>query len=287
MALELVHIPASTRAAAEIVKRSMRASERSIVSSTEAIAWSGAGVVLVLGTWTILTSFRIVPAEFLPGPSEVIQAGFAELTTRKISGSLLQVHVLASLEKFLLSYSLSVTIGVALGLAMGRYRWIDRIISPMFDALRFIPPIAWVPFSILWFGTGIVAPTMIVFVAAFAPCVINAQRGVALLDPILVEATRTFGAKPFILFSQILIPGALPQIIAGMRIGAGLGWQSLVAAELIVGNTGLGYAMTQSVQSLDTPTLIVCMISIGSIGAMMDYGLGYIELRSRRRRGLS
>jgi NitT/TauT family transport system permease protein len=123
---------------------------------------------------------------------------------------------------------------------------------------------------------------MIVFVAAFAPCVLNAQRGVAFIDPVLLEASKTFGARPLILFWRVLIPGALPQIIAGMRIGAGLGWQSLVGAELIVGNTGLGYAMTQSVQNLDTPTLIVCMVSIGLIGAAIDYGLAYVEARSRR-----
>jgi NitT/TauT family transport system permease protein len=286
MALELVNVPESPLATAKVVSRSMRASRRSEMSRFEAGCWSAAGVVLVLGVWISLTSFHIVPAAFLPSPFEVVWAAIAELTTKAISGNLLQVHILASLKKFFLSYCLSVTTGVTLGLAMGRYRWIDRIVSPIFDALRFIPPIAWVPFSILWFGTGIVAPTMIVFVAAFAPCVVNAQRGVVLLDPILLEATKTFGARPFILFWRILIPGALPQIIAGMRIGAGLGWQSLVAAELIVGNTGLGYAMTQSVQSLDTPTLIVCMISIGAIGATIDYGLGYIERRSQRKRGL-
>lgn len=266
--------------------RQVQARNRPGLTRAEAAAWSSIGLLVVFGSWTAVTTLGLVPPEFLPTPAEVIRTLVAELTTEKFSGALLQVHALASLQKFGLSYLLAVVLGVSLGLVMGRYRSVDWLVSPIFDAVRFIPPIAWVPFSILWFGTGLLAPTMIVFMAAFAPCVVNAQRGVQLMDRVLGEAARTLGAGPVISFRRVLLPAALPQIIAGMRIGAGLGWQSLVGAELIVGNTGLGYAMTQSTQSLDTPTLVVCMLAIGLTGAAIDYTLAHLESRARRKRGL-
>lgn len=284
MALGVTH-----RAAVEAMMtcpRQKQARDKSSLTRVETAAWSSLGLLAVFGSWTAVTMLGLVPPEFLPTPAEVLRTLVAELTTEKFSGALLQVHALASLQKFGLSYLLAVVLGVSLGLIMGRYRYVDWLVSPIFDAVRFIPPIAWVPFSILWFGTGLLAPTMIVFMAAFAPCVVNAQRGVHLMDPVLAEAARTLGAGPLITFRRVLLPAAMPQIIAGMRIGAGLGWQSLVGAELIVGNTGLGYAMTQSTQNLDTPTLVVCMLAIGLTGAAIDYTLAHLESRARKKRGL-
>lgn len=246
------------------------------------LAWSTAGMTALLGAWAVVTLLDFVPPEFLPDPWTVARRFFDVATSERFSGALLEGHALASIAKFGLSYVIAVVLGVPLGIAMGHYRALDWIVSPIFDAIRFIPPIGWVPFSILWFGTGLLAPTWIVFVAVFPPCVLNAYRGVHLVEVALKEAAQTMGASGYIVVKDVLLPGALPQIIAGMRIGAGLGWQSLVGAELIVGGTGLGYAMTQSQQSLDTSTLIVCMLTIGVVGAAIDYALTWTERRIRR-----
>ncbi len=251
----------------------------------ETIIWSCVGIAAFLAIWTLAPILGIAPYEFVVSPAEVLKTAVTQLTDFAQLGPSLYAHAEASLKKFLLSYALAVSCGVPLGLLMGRYRSIDWLITPVFDVIRFIPPIAWVPFSILWFGTGILAPTTIVFVAAFTPCVINASRGVQLIEPVLLEASRTLGTSPLLSFWYVLLPGASAQIIAGMRIGAGLGWQSLVGAELIVGNTGLGYAMTQSVQNLDAASLIVCMLVIGATGALIDYGLAYLDRLTRKRRG--
>lgn len=251
----------------------------------EAIIWSCLGIIIFIAAWTFAPILGIVPYEFVVSPAQVLKTAAAQLTDFDQIGPSLYAHAEASLQKFLLSYVLAVSCGVPLGLLMGRYKYVDWLISPVFDAIRFIPPIAWVPFSILWFGTGILAPTMIVFIAAFTPCVINSSRGVQLIEPVLLEASRTLGTSPLLSFRYVLLPGASAQIIAGMRIGAGLGWQSLVGAELIVGNTGLGYAMTQSVQNLDAASLIVCMLAIGATGALIDYGLAYLDRLIRAKRG--
>ena len=246
------------------------------------LVWSAAGLATFLAIWAAVTLWHFVPPEFLPGPLTVARRFFDVATSELFSGALLEGHALASIEKFGISYVLAVVLGVPLGIAMGQYRAVHWIVSPIFDGIRFIPPIGWVPFSILWFGTGLLAPTWIVFVAVFPPCVLNAYKGVLLVELALKEAAQCMGASGFIVVKDVLLPGALPQIVAGMRIGAGLGWQSLVGAELIVGGTGLGYAMTQSQQSLETSTLIVCMLTIGAIGVAIDYFLTWSERRIRR-----
>lgn len=252
----------------------------------EAISWSSLGIATFIAVWTLAPIFGLVPYAFVTSPAEVFRTAVSQLTNTEQFGPSLYTHALASLQKLSLSYALAVICGVPLGLLIGRYKYIDWLVSPIFDAIRFVPPIAWVPFSILWFGTGLLAPTMIVFIAAFAPCVINASRGVQLINPVLIEASRTLGTSPALSFWRVLLPGASTQIIAGMRIGAGLGWQSLVGAELIVGNTGLGYAMTQSVQNLDASSLIVCMLTIGATGGLIDYLLAYLDKKTRIWRGV-
>ena len=117
-------------------------------------------------------------------------------------------------------------------------------------------PIAWVPFAALWFGTGIGGPIMVIFAGAFPPCLINAYRGAQLVEPQLIEAAQTLGAGNLRIIREVLLPASLPSIVSGLRVGAGLGWQSLVGAELIVASAGVGYMMVQGQSNLSTPTVM-------------------------------
>jgi ABC-type nitrate/sulfonate/bicarbonate transport system permease component len=242
------------------------------------------GLLTLFGGWTLVSSLGLVPAGFLPSPIAVL-ATMAELTREPYSGSLLQQHLLASLDKFALSYALAAAIGVPLGLIMGRFRIVDWAVAPIFEALRFIPPIAWVPFSILWFGTGFLAPTMVIFAGAFAPCVVNSYRGVKLIDRSLLEVTQTLGAGRLRTIAEVLLPGALPHIVAGLRVSAGFGWQSLIGAELIVGSTGLGYMIVQGESNVTPAVVLAGMVTIGLVGASIDYALRKLESRVRRNWG--
>ena len=194
-------------------------------------------------------------------------------------------HVLASLEKFGAGFALAVVVGVPLGMVLGLSRVADRVISPLFDAIRFIPPIAWVPFSILWFGTGPLAPTLVVFAGAFAPCVVNSYRGAKFVDRTLIEAARTLGAPWRIFMLEVVGPASLPSIVAGLRVSAGLGWQCLIGAELIVGSTGLGFMIVQGMSNLTTPIVIAGMFVIGVIGSLIDIILRGVETRLMRNWG--
>jgi ABC-type nitrate/sulfonate/bicarbonate transport system permease component len=159
-------------------------------------------------------------------------------------------------------------------------------VSPIFEGLRFIAPIAWVPFAALWFGTGIGGPVLIIFAGAFPPCLINAYRGARFVDPHLIEASQMLGTSHWRTITEILLPASVPSIVAGLRVAAGLGWQSLVGAELIVAAAGVGFMMVQAQANVSTPTVMAGMIAIGIAGMLIDVLLRHGEALILRRRGL-
>jgi NitT/TauT family transport system permease protein len=181
---------------------------------------------------------------------------------------------------------LAAAVGIPLGLLMGWFRLLDDVVSPIFDGLRFIAPIAWVPFAALWFGTGIGGPVMIIFAGAFPPCLINSYRGARFVDPHLIEASQMLGTGHLRTIVEILLPASVPSIVAGLRVAAGLGWQSLVGAELIVAAAGVGFMMVQAQANVSTPTVMSGMIAIGIAGMLIDVLLRYGEALILRRRGL-
>lgn len=243
------------------------------------------GLLLFLGLWTLLSITGIVPRQFLPTPLDVASRFFSLLTS-PFAGATLPAHLGASFMRYAYGVLLAALIGVPLGLLMGWFRLLDDIVTPIFDGLRFIAPIAWVPFAALWFGTGIGGPVMIIFAGAFPPCLINAYRGARFVEPRLIEAARMLGTGNMRTITEILLPAAVPSIIAGLRVAAGLGWQSLVGAELIVAAAGVGFMMVQAQGSVQTATVMAGMIAIGVVGMLIDILLRQGEGWLRRRRGL-
>jgi ABC-type nitrate/sulfonate/bicarbonate transport system permease component len=239
------------------------------------------GLLTLLGGWAFVAAANIVPANFFPSPWLVCER-IIELLHTPFAGYLLQEHLLASLRKFGTSYGFAVLIGVPLGLAIGRFRPFKLFSLPLLEGLRFIPPIAWVPFSILWFGTGILAPAFVIFMGALFPCVLNSYRGAQMVDRSLVEAAQMLGVGRWKMLWEILLPGALPQIVAGIRIAAGFGWQSLIGAELIVGSSGLGYMIVQGESNLDAPVVLAGMVVIGVVGSLIDYLMLRLETHIKR-----
>ena len=244
------------------------------------------GLAGFIGIWLIASTSGYVPRQFLPTPFEVLARAF-DLLTSPFAGATLPMHLTRSLERYVYGVVLATSIGVPLGLAMGWYRWLDDILSPVFDGLRFIAPIAWVPFAALWFGTGIGGPIMIIFSGAFPPCLISAYRGAHFVDAKYIEAAQMLGTSNLRTIAEVLLPASLPSIVAGLRIGAGLGWQSLVGAELIVASAGVGYMMVQGQSNISTPTVMAGMLAIGLVGLLIDVALRQMEALVRRRRGLA
>jgi NitT/TauT family transport system permease protein len=248
------------------------------------LALTIAGFFAFFAVWWVAAASGLAPPQFLPSPGAVA-AQFVELTHAPFVGYTLQQHLASSFGRFALGFGLAAAIGIPLGLMMGRFRALDAIVTPLFDALRFVAPIAWVPFAALWFGTGIGGPVMVIFSGAFPPCVINAYRGARFVEPRFIEAAETLGASNWRMITEVLLPSAVPSIVAGLRVSAGLGWQSLVGAELIVASSGIGYLLVRGQANISTSIVMSGMIAIGLVGFAIDIALRLLERRINRRRG--
>jgi len=244
-----------------------------------------AGAAGFLLLWTVAAQSGITDRQFLPAPWEVA-ARFGQLVAEPFAGYTLFVHLLSSFQRFAMGFGLAVLVGIPLGLVMAHFPWVDRLVSPLFEAVRFVAPIAWVPFAALWFGTGIGGPVLIIFMGAFPPVLINTYRGARHVDRKYIEAAAMLGAGPLRAMTQVLLPAAVPSIVSGLRVSAGLGWQSLVGAEFIVASSGVGYLMVKGQAALSTSTVMSGMIAIGVVGLLIDIGLRRVQQHIERRRGL-
>lgn len=247
------------------------------------MALTASGFLAFLAIWYGSAFAGLAPPQFLPMPHEVLRT-LLRLMQTPFAGYTIQEHMLASLQRFAMGFGMAAIIGIPLGLMMGWFRLLDQIIAPLFNGLRFVPPIAWVPFAALWFGTGIGGPVLIIFTGAFPPCLINAYRGARYVETTLIEAARTLGLSNFQVISQVLFPASLPSIIAGLRISAGLGWMSLIGAELIVASSGIGYLLVKGQAVIDASIVMAGMFSIGVVGIIIDILLRGLQKKLTRNK---
>ncbi|OSJ26577.1 hypothetical protein BSZ19_35515 [Bradyrhizobium japonicum] len=233
----------------------------------------GAASALWILLWWAIVTLLHVPADFLPTPVSVVRKLFTMTYTVTGDGAL-WVHVGRSLYRFTLGFVLAVFIGVPLGFAMGYVRPLNNLVSPLFEFFRCIPPIAWAPFAMLWFGASIGAQVFVIFTAALPPILINAYKGIKLVDPGLINAARSLGAKPATMLLEVGLPSSLPVLIAGLRIGIANGWMALVGAEIIAGagtHSGLGFLILVGQDTLQANLAIGAMVLIGAVGVGFDW----------------
>src|SRR5919197_4358232 len=212
-------------------------------------------------------------SSIFPTPPEVLQ-GMVQLAQ---DGTLLR-HVTASLYRVTFGYGVAVLLAVPLGILMGWYRLVFTALNPAIQMLRPISPIAWIPLAILWFGVGDLSPTFLVFQASFFPVVVATISGVQQVGREYIRAAQNFGITGFKLFRTIIVPGALPTIITGMRVGLGVGWLVVVAAEMVGITSGLGYLIIDARNAGMRYDLVVAgMIIIGTIGLFLDLFMRRLE----------
>ncbi len=225
---------------------------------------SAAVLLLLVGVWWLLVA--VTASVIFPTPLQVL-SGTAELIR---DGSLWE-HIGASLFRVGTGFLLAVALAVPLGLWMGWVKGAFITLNPLFQILRPISPIAWIPLAILWFGVGNVSPIFLIFMASVFPMVVQTVAGVHTIEPRYLRAAANFGVSRRTLFRQVVIPAVLPQIIVGMRIGLGVAWLVVVAAEMIALNSGLGYLIIDSRNAGNRYDLVIAgMIIIGLIGLLLD-----------------
>ncbi|HUI59525.1 MAG TPA: ABC transporter permease [Steroidobacteraceae bacterium] len=187
-------------------------------------------------------------------------------------------HIGASLMRVGIGFGLAVCVAVPLGLWMGWVSAAYRTLNPLFQMLRPISPIAWIPIAILWFGVGDAAPIYLIFISSVFPMVVQTTVGVHTIEKRYLRAAENFGVSRHTLFKQVVIPAVLPQIVVGMRIGLGVAWLVVVAAEMIALHSGLGYMIMDSRNAGNRYDLVVAgMIIIGLIGLSLDGTMRLLE----------
>ncbi|MBS0532175.1 MAG: ABC transporter permease [Proteobacteria bacterium] len=213
-----------------------------------------------------------ISALLLPSPEAFMDA-FWRLLRRPYLGSSFYVHILSSLSVVLGGWLLAAVVGVPLGIAMAWWQRLRWTVFPVFQLVRPVPPLAWIPLAIIWLGIGISARMSVVFVAALVPWVLNSMQAVVSVDPILVQAARTLGASNRAILTRVVARTALPTLIAGARIALGNAWTTVIAAELLAASSGLGYVALNASRTLDTDILLVAMATIGVLGALLSFAM--------------
>jgi len=234
--------------------------------------------LLLAAWWLAVIQTRSV---IFPTPWQVV-TGTIEL----INDGTLWVHIGASLMRVGVGFVLAVLVAVPLGLWLGWVKGAYLTLNPLFQILRPISPIAWIPIAILWFGVGNESPIFLIFISSVFPMVVQTTAGVHTIERRYLRAAENFGVSRYTLFREVVVPATLPQIIVGMRIGLGVAWLVVVAAEMIALRSGLGYLIIDSRNAGNRYDLVIAgMIIIGLIGLMLDGTMRLLEgLKSVRWR---
>lgn len=221
------------------------------------------GLLLV---WELLVRANVVDFRFFPPPSRIATAAVALVA----NGELL-LHVKASLYRIVLGFAIGAAIGIPVGLAMGAFRILRVMFDPILSALYVIPKIAILPLIMLIFGLGEGSKIAIVALATFFVVAINSLAGVRQVEPILIEAGRNFGARGLQMFRHVILPGALPSIFTGLRLGAGTALLVIIAAEFVAANEGIGFLIWRSWTTLVTENMFVGFVVIAALGMVSTW----------------
>ena len=216
---------------------------------------------------------------------DIAQSFLVLIIEGDFDGNTLLQHTIFSLYRVVVGFIIALITAIPLGIAIGRYKFANTLFSPVVDAIRPIPPIAWIPISILMFRANLLgSQAFIIWIGAFFPILLNTTTGVKRTEVVHLDVANTFGTTERQVLSKIIIPSASPEIFAGLRIGFGIGWMCLVAAEMISGGLGLGYLVSISQQLGRTGDTISAMLMIGLIGFIFSVIFLYIEKRLLRWR---
>ncbi len=228
------------------------------------IAIGAVSLALFLLSWHFLATYRVsfhVRFTNVPTPVQVFQS----LARAAHNGRLLQ-HVVLSCRRIALGFIIATLIAVPLGLVMGRFRFARDVIFPISEVLRPIPAIAWVPMSIMLWPSNEESIVFITFIGSFFPILLNTLHGMASVDPVLVRASQSLGANEFAIFREVYFPASLPSIFTGLTVGMGVAWVSLIAAEMISGQFGIGYFTWEAYSLVQYSDIALGMICIGVLG---------------------
>jgi NitT/TauT family transport system permease protein len=229
-----------------------------------AIATGALALALFLLAWHLLTKYRVsfhVRFVNVPSPEMVLES-----LTRALHSSTFMSHVALSCRRIFIGFMLAAVVAVPLGLVMGRFRLVREFVFPIAEVLRPIPAIAWVPMSIMLWPSNEESIIFITYLGSFFPILLNTLHGMAMVDPVLVRAAQCLGAREASTFREVYFPATLPYVFTGLTVGMGVAWVSLIAAEMISGQFGIGYFTWEAYSLVQYADIALGMICIGVLG---------------------
>jgi ABC-type nitrate/sulfonate/bicarbonate transport system permease component len=231
-------------------------------------------VVAFLAVWQLVALRRLVPELFLPGPTDILNAFVAYIQKGQICPDMW-----ISGQELMYGFFLSIAIGLPIGVLMGWYKRLHQALDPFVTFFYSIPRVALTPLLIIWFGIGINSKIAVVFLGAVFAILINTAAGVRNLDPALIKAARSFGASDAQLFRTVVVPGSVPFILTGLRLGLGHALTGVVVGELVAAQAGVGLMMATAGATFQTSKVFVGLVIVASTGVLMTYALSRIEQR--------
>lgn len=226
--------------------------------------------------WWAVTAAELVEPLFLPPPADILGKAWVLLTQGYMDASLWQ-HLGASLGRIGLALGAAILTAIPIGIAIGSNRIARGIFDPLIEFYRPIPPLAYLPLIVIWCGIGELSKVLLIYLAIFAPIAIATATGVRTVDPAKLRAAQSLGATKAQLIRHVVLPSALPDILTGVRIGLGVGWSTLVAAELIAATSGLGFMVQSAAQFLVTDVVVLGILLIALIAFALEMGLRALQ----------
>ena len=237
-----------------------------------------ASIAFFFAVWWLVTAMGWVKPLFVPSPMSIVTK-FIQIWNEGFTGTPFLEHVLISTLRVFGAFALACLIGLPLGLAMGMSPVMSGIFDPPIEFYRPIPPLAYLPLMIIWFGIGETSKVLLIFLSVFAPVVLGARSGVKSAAIEQIHAAYSFGASRWQVMRHVILPSAMPEILTAMRIGIGFGWTTLVAAEMVAATKGLGYMVLTASQFLQTPVVILGIFIIAIIAFAFDMLVRFLERR--------
>jgi len=250
-----------------------------VPGSGNTMTLSLATIAILLFVWWLITTMGWVKPLFVPAPQTIVQK-FIVIWGEGFTGTPLWSHILISTERVFGAFLLACVIGIPLGLAMGISPFIRGIFDPPIEFYRPIPPLAYLPLMIIWFGIGETSKVLLIFLSVFAPVALGARAGVRSAAIEQIHAAYSFGATRWQVLKHIILPSAMPEILTAMRIGIGFGWTTLVAAEMVAATKGIGYMVLSASQFLQTAVVIMGIVVIAAIAYLFDLLMRFIERKA-------
>ncbi len=234
------------------------------------------GAVLLL--WWGVTAGGLIAPLFLPGPGQVAWR-IVDLARHGFVGASLAQHAGASLARVGLAMLFAIITAIPVGMAMGMFRHVNAALDPLIEFYRPVPPLAYLPLLVIWFGIGETTKILLIYMAIFAPLAISTASGVRRVDANRIRAAQSLGASRDQIAWLVVFPSALPDILTGLRIALGVGWSTLVAAELVAATRGLGFMVQSASQMLVTDVVIAGILVIAVIALVLELVLRWVERR--------